>query len=220
MYAKELAAWRRGGWQPDVRASLALASGALLLLTALFVALLTTPLRQYFGPAPRFPERMVFRLPAPDVMRSPRVRPPPPRAAGLPLKPLSPLPPLPRPVTTSIPSGDVIQDYLRSQQPGVAERLRTQVTGGDLTHELQKPAGEMPALRDDQSFRTTGGDKVVRSGDDCAQIHAVQGSSSPTNHIDIAEPTACPGGTPGASRDMGKALDDWARKVQQSRPPP
>jgi hypothetical protein len=56
---------------------------------------------------------------------------------------------------------------------------------------------------------------VVRSGDRCAQIHTVQGSPSPTNKIDIAEPLpACPGTS---KQDMGKALQDWADK---HRPPP
>jgi hypothetical protein len=198
-----------------MRASLALASGTLLLLTAIFVALLTSPLRQYFSPASSVPEQMVFRLPMPDIVRSRTVRPPPPPAPGPQLKSLSPLPPLHESVITSVHSGDIIQDYLRSQQHDVAEKLRAKVIGSDLARELQKPVIETPALRDNQSFRSVGGDKVVRSGDSCAQIHTVQGSPSPTNKIDLAEPmSACPGAS---EQDMDKALHDWAEK---HRPPP
>src|SRR6185437_15395131 len=123
-------------------------------------------------------------------------------------------PPLQPPV--SLPETFTAQDYLEERAQQGAAALRDKVMGTDLQRELGK-AKEMPALKDNQSFRTAGGDKVVRSGDSCAQVHTVQGSPSPTNKIDIAEPTGCPGGSPDAGSEMTKAVQDWAKK--QSPPP-
>ena len=110
-----------------------------------------------------------------------------------------------------------LQDYLDERAKENATALKNQVTGGDLKRNLGKST-EQQALPDNQSFRSVGGQKIVRSGSGCAQIQTVQGSSSPTNHVDIAEPTACPGEAPDVSQEMGKALGDWAKKTQQSQP--
>jgi hypothetical protein len=129
----------------------------------------------------------------------------------------------PLPVAVSAPGGitplDYLQDYLDGRARSNATAVQGKVMGKELQRALGKPT-EMPALRDSQSFRRSDGQKVVRTGDGCAQIQTVQASPSPTNHVDIAEPIDCPGGTPDASQEMGKSLDDWAKKLQQSQAPP
>ena len=126
-----------------------------------------------------------------------------------------PWPPLQPPL--SVPGTFTVQDYLEERAAQGAAALRDKVTGGTLGHELGK-ATEMPALRDNQSIPTAGGDRMVRSGDSCAQIHTVQGSPSPTNKIDLAEPMpACPGSS---EHTMSDALEEWAKKTRQAQPPP
>jgi hypothetical protein len=123
------------------------------------------------------------------------------------------------PVPFAAPLPFIAQDYLDERGQQNAAALRDKVTAGDLQRNLGK-AIPKPALSDNQGYRTAGGQKLVRNGDDCAQIQTVQGSSSPTNRAYIAEPTDCPGATPDAGQEMGKALNEWAKKVQQSKSPP
>jgi hypothetical protein len=129
----------------------------------------------------------------------------------------------PLPTVVSAPGGHTPQGYLREylveREQEIAAALRAKVTGKGSAPGLPKPPPAQ-ALPDDQSYRNVDGQKIVRTDDGCAQIQTVQGSPSPTNHVDLAEPTACPGGSPDASEEMGKGLDDWAKKVQRSRPPP
>jgi hypothetical protein len=129
------------------------------------------------------------------------------------MPPPSALAPLPSPDSFSL------QNFLDERSKGNAAALKNQVTGKDLQRNLGKQA-DKSALPDNQSYRSVDGQKIVRSDSGCAQIQTVQGSSSPTNRIDIAEPTGCPGGSSDASQEMGKALDDWAKKAQQSQPQP
>jgi len=195
------------------------AVAAALLLMAGFIVLFSSaasfklPLS-----VPSVREVLVLAQPTPRVSRSnPAAR----ALRALPrvqLPELQRLPPvLPAPVTS--PDSFSLQEYLDERAKENAAALKDQVTGSDLKRNLGKQV-DKPALEDNQSFRSVGGQKIVRSGGSCAQIQTVQGSSSPTNHVDIAEPTACPGGPPDASQQMSKALDDWARKAQQSQPTP
>lgn len=202
-------------WQPDTRASLGVAVAALLFLLAGFAALfsatpklklsrdhdaaveqlvLTAPI------VPPFPRRLHHRMPAP-------VTPPPLPQIAVPV-----LPPL------AAPYGFTTEDYLNELNRQSAAALRNKVTAGDLQRNLGKVT-ENPALPDNQGYRTVDGDKIARSGNRCAQIQTVQGSPSPTNRIAIAEPTACPGGSPDAGQDIGQALDAWASKQHRSPPP-
>ena len=109
-----------------------------------------------------------------------------------------------------------VQDYFQERAQQGAAALRDKVMAKDLQRNLGKTE-DMPALRDNQSIPTAGGDRMIRSGDSCAQIHTVQGSPSPTNKIDLAEPMArCPGAS---DQDMGQALQDWVKKLRQAQPP-
>jgi hypothetical protein len=192
-------------------------AAALLLMAgfaALFSSAATFKLSQ---PAPGVREVLVLAEPTPVAPRpAPRIRTPRP-VLPVQLPELQRLPPLPpAPVTGA--DRFSLQDYLDELAKGNAAALKDQVTRSDLKRNLGKSVVQ-EALPDNQGFRSVGGQKIVRSGGRCAQIQTVQGSSSPTNRIDIAEPTDCPGGTADASQEIGKALDDWAKKAQQSPPP-
>ena len=204
---------KTGAWHPDARATVALAAAATLLVSAGFALLFSSAVSiRLPQPATRLREQLVFSAPSPlprPVHRHPG------RTSTLP-EPV-PMreqlwPPLQPPI--SVPGAFTAQDYLRERAEQGAAALREQVIGGDLKRSLGK-ATDMPVLQDNHGYVTAGGDKVVRSGDSCAQVHTVQGSPSPTNKIAVAEPlSACPGAS---KQNMGKALQDWAQK---HRPPP
>ena len=204
---------KTGAWRPDARATLALAAAAALLVSAGFALLFSSAVSiRLPQPATPLREQLVFS--APPQLRPIHRRPA--RTSTLP-EPV-PIreqlwPPLQPPI--SVPEAFTAQDYLRERAELGAAALRDRVTGGDLKRSLGK-AADVPALQDNQGYTTAGGDKVVRSGDSCAQVHTVQGSPSPTNKIAVAEPmAACPGAS---KQDMGKALQDWAEKHRA--PPP
>jgi hypothetical protein len=215
--------WRRsdgdssGDWRPDGRASLAAAAVAGLLAMTGFAALFSSAVPIGLSQsAPGVREVLVLAQPTPRLPRPiPRARAPRPELP-VQLPELQRLPPvLPAPLMG--PDSFSLQEYLDERARENAAALKDQVTGGDLRRNLGRSTGN-EALPDNQGYRTVDGQKVVRSGDSCAQIQTVQGSSSPTNKIDIAEPLAsCPGAS---DHDMGKALDDWAKKVRQSQQPP
>lgn len=218
MHPRRLNDWDSGGaWRPDARASLGGAIAAALLLmagfAALFAAVAPFKLSQ---PAPSVREVLVLAQPTPMVPRPiPRMRAPRP-VSPVQLPELQRLPPFaPAPVTG--PDSFSLQQYLDERAQDNAAALKDQVMRSDLQRNLGKQV-DKPALQDNQSFRSVGGQKIVRSGGGCSQIQTVQGSSSPTNHVDIAEPTRCPGAAPDTSQEMGKALGDWARRAQQSQP--
>jgi len=203
----------RTGWQPDPRASLALAGCASLLLAAAFIALLNSPMRwQQDMKAEQVRESLLLEspvshstvskqrlpMPAPAALRSlPDVR--------LPLREIAPV---------SLPAGEVLQDYLDDRQQGMVAQLKPKVTASGLTEALQAPPITMPALGEEQGFRSVDGERIVKMGDDCGEIHTVQASSSPTNRVDIAMPLACPGTH---EPTMGERLLAWAEKA--SSPP-
>ena len=203
-----------GAWRPDTRLSLGGAAVAGLLLMAGFAALFASATSiKFLQPSAAVVERLVFAAPPPPLPRPVPRRPVPAQSMPVPIPvPDRVWPPLPPPISS--PEAFTAQDYLKERaQQGVAA-LRDKVTGNDLRRSLGKTA-DMPALRDNQSIPVSGGDKLVRSGDGCSQVHTVQGSPSPTNKIDLAESMPrCPGAS---DRDMGKALQDWAEK---RRPPP
>lgn len=208
-----------GAWRPDARASLGGAIAAALLLIAGFAALFSAAAPfKLLQPAPSVREVLVLAQPASRVSRPiPRARVQRP-VLPVQLPELQRLPPFaPVPVTGS--DSFSLQQYLDERAQDNAAALKDQVTRSDLQRDLGKQV-DKPALQDNQSFRSVGGQKIVRSGDGCSQIQTVQGSSSPTNHVDIAEPTACPGEAPDASQEMSKSLDDWAKKARQSQPTP
>jgi hypothetical protein len=170
---------------------------------------------RFLSPATAVQERLVFAAALPPV--PPRLIPHhharAPTLAPVPMRDKL-WPPLQPPI--SVPEPFTVQDYLKERAQQGATALRDKITGGDLRRDLGK-SKDMPALRDNQSIPTAGGDRMVRSGDSCAQIHTVQGSPSPTNKIDLAEPMAhCPGVS---DQDMGKALEDWVKKLRQAPPP-
>jgi hypothetical protein len=202
----------RGAWRPDARASFGLAVMAALLVMIGFAALFASAASiKILQPTASIAERLLFAappLPPPSRPMSRKHVPVPSMLAPLPMQDGA-WPPLQPPV--SLPDAFTAQDYLKERAQQGAATLRDKVTGNELRRELGKPA-DMPALRDNQSLPVAGGDKVVRHGDSCAQIHTVQGSPSPTNKVDVAEPGACPGGPHDASQDMSKALHDWAEK--------
>lgn len=199
-------------WRPDTRASFTLAAVATLLVMGGFAALFaSTTSIKFLQPTASVAERLFFAVPQPPRPPLRRRAPTPSPPAPIPMLDQA-WPPLQPPI--SLPEAFTVQDYLRERAQQDATALRDKVTGNELRRSLGKSA-DQPALRDNQSIPTAGGDRVVRSGDSCAQIHTVQGSSSPTNKIDLAEPmSSCPGTS---DRDMGKALQDWAEK---HRPPP
>jgi hypothetical protein len=185
---------------------------AALLVMAGFAALFTSATSiKFLQPTAAIAERLFFAAPPPP--RPPAHKHVPALSMPAPIPMLTGAwPPLQAPVTA--PAGFTPQDYLQERAQQGATALRDKVTGKDLERKLGE-AKDMPASRDNQSYPVAGGDKVVRSGDSCAQIHTVQGSPSPTNKIDLAEPLAnCPSAS---GQDMGKALRDWADK---HRPPP
>jgi hypothetical protein len=218
MYARKRSTWDSGAWHPDVRASLSGAVATALLVMAGFAALFSAvPPLKLSQPASEVREELVLAEATPVPPR------PRPRArvlrSTLPvqLPELQRMPP-PVPEPSRAPDSLSLQDYLDERAKGNATALKEQVTSSDLRRELGKPT-EKQALPDNQSYQTIDGQKVVRSGGGCAQIQTVQGSSSPTNHIDLAEPIHCPGGAPDASEQIGKALDDWA-ETHRAPPPP
>lgn len=220
MHPWRLSDWdSSGAWRPDIRASMGGAIAAALLLMAGFAALFSAAAPFKLSQSkPSVREVLVLAEQTPTVSRPvPRARVPRP-VLPVQLPELQRLPPLaPAPVTG--PDNFSLQQYLDERAQDNAAALKDQVTRSDLQRNLGKQV-DKPALQDNQSFRSVGGQKIVRSGGGCAQIQTVQGSSSPTNHVDVAEPTPCPGATPDASQAMGKSLDDWARKAQQSQPAP
>jgi hypothetical protein len=204
-------------WRPDTRVSLGLAVAAALLVAVGFAALFASADIRFLPPAAVIRERLVFSAPAPRRLppRVPR-RPMPALSRPAPISLRDQLwPSLQPPI--SLPVASSAEDYLKERAQQGAAALRDKVTGGQLTRNLGKVT-EMPALRDNQSIPTTAGDSMVRSGDSCAQVHTVQGSPSPTNKINLAEPMAtCPGSP---KQDMGKALEDWAKRLHDTQPPP
>ena len=202
-----------GAWRPDVRVSFGGAAAAALLVLAGFAVLFSaTPGFQLSHDTDRLREQLdlaELAAPPPPMLR-PRLRAPAP-SPNLPLV-QSAWPPLPAPVAT--PGGFGIQDYLDQRARGDAAELRDRVTGGDLKRELGKPM-EKPALPDNQGYRSVDGHEVVHAGGGCAEVHTLQVSPSPSNHVAVAEPISCPGAS--EQDDMGKALQDWAEK---HRPPP
>lgn len=209
-----------GVWRPDARASLGMAAAAALLVMAGFIALFATSPRFNLSRNAERPqeEQLVFAAPPPSlpprpILRS-RARMPTP-AANLPLA-QSAWPPLPEPITA--PGGVNAQDYLDERKQQNAQALKDKVTGSDLKRNLGKQI-ETPAISDNQAYRTIDGQRVERGGGGCAESQTQQGSSSPTNHFEVARPITCPG-TPDTSQQMGKALEDWAKKAQQAHPPP
>jgi hypothetical protein len=219
MHPGKRSTWDNNNWRPDLRASLSGAVVAALLVMVGFAALFTVAPFKLPRSAPAVREELILAEPTPAVPRpGPRAR------LARPTLPVAlpelqrMLPPNPlAPLTRS--DSFFLQEYLDERAKGNAAALRDQVMSNDLQRNLGKHT-DKSALPDNQSFRSVGGQKIVRSGGACAQIQTVQGSSSPTNHIDIAEPTRCPGESLDTSQEMGKALDDWAKKAQQSQPQP
>lgn len=209
--------WPSGAWRPDARATLGGAVAAALLVMAGFVALFSAvaPFKLSQS-APGVRETLVFAEPVPVPPR-PRlhVRAPHPT---LPVQ-LPELQRMPPPVPLRVPESFSLQDYLDERAKGDAAALRDQVTGSELKRDLGKQT-EKPAISDNQSYRTVDGQRVERGGGGCAESQTQQGSSSPTNHFEVARPISCPGATPDASQQMGKALQDWADQHRASPPPP
>jgi hypothetical protein len=219
MYARKRSTWDSGAWHPDVRASLSGAVATALLVMAGFAALFSAvPPLKLSHPAPEVREELVLAEPTPVPSQPrPRMRIPHP---SLPVQlPELQRMPAPVPEPSRAPDSLSLQDYLDERAKENAAALKDMVTSSDLRRALGKPT-EKQALPDNQSYQTIDGQKVVRGGGGCAEIHTVQASPSPTNHVDIAEPTDCPGGSPDASQQMGKALDDWAEKHRAPPPPP
>ena len=207
MNTRTLGAWNRGGWQPDKRTSFALSLCALSVLISLFVGLLSSRMVVPLSDATDgLRESLTFAAPLPRV---PAVRLPPPVHAPVHTSTLlTPLPALLVPIAPLLDTD--LHDYM---DESTAVRLRDKVTQTELARALQAPAST-PALRDNRGFSSVYGQKIVRFGDHCAEVHRVQASSSPTNHVDIAMIVPCPGSY---TKTMGDDLLDWADK---HRPPP
>lgn len=205
-----------GTWHPDARASLGMAVAAAVVVIFGFVALFAAaPSFRLPRHRDRLEEQLVFAEPLP----TPRIPHPHLHASAIPARvPMlqSAWPPLPVPIAA--PGDFSTQDYLEQRQQQNAAALKDQVTGSDLKRELNRPV-EQQAVPENQGYRTVDGQKVVRTGGGCAEVHTVQGSPSPTNRIEVAAPISCPGGSPDASQEIGKALDDWAKKVHRVQPP-
>jgi hypothetical protein len=218
MRAWKRKSWDSRSWRPDVRTSLGGAIVAALLVMAGFAALFSAvPPLKLSQPAPEVREELVLAEATSVPPRPrPRVRVPRP-SLPVQLPELQRMaPPVPEPIQAT--DSLSLQDYLDERAKENAAALKDKVTGSDLRRALGKPT-EKQALPDNQSYQTIDGQKVVRTGGGCAEIHTVQASPSPTNHVDIAEPTDCPGGSPDASQQMGKALEDWAEKHRAPPPP-
>lgn len=196
---------------------------AALLVTAGFAALFTVAptlnLKLSHGAASA-EEDLFLNAPAPPPRRlSPRARPRAPAAREPTVR--SDWPPVPPPITAALPAPGVYsqQDYLDERAQRNAAALKGQVTGSELKRDLGKET-ERPALFDNQSYRTVDGQRVERGGGGCTESQTQQGSSSPTNHFDVARPISCPGDAPDESQQMRKALDDWAKQAHQVQSPP
>lgn len=217
MRAGKPAVAERTAWRPDTRVSLGVTVAATLLVMTGFAALFSSATSiKFLQPTATVRESLVFAAPqSPPPRRILRSRAP---VLSMPA-PIPMLegawPPLQPPVT--MPGGFTTQDYLQERAKDDAAALRDKVTGNELKRDLGK-ATDMPALHDNQSVPIAGGDRLVRHEDSCAQVHTTQGSPSPTNKIDLAEPLAsCPGDS---KPDMGRALQDWAEKHRPLPPPP
>ncbi|HSN18218.1 MAG TPA: hypothetical protein VLV87_08400 [Gammaproteobacteria bacterium] len=217
MHPWKRSAWDSKAWRPDARASLAMAAAAALLVMAGFAALFSAvPGLRLSQDADRVREQLLLAEPAPSVPTRHRRAPERATPARVPLL-RSAWPPLPAPITA--PDSFTSRDYLDERAREGAAALQQEVMGSDLRRNLGKPA-ERQALPDDQGYRSIDGQKIVRSGGKCSQIQTVQGSSSPTNHIDIAEPMGGCAGAPSEQEQMSKALDDWAKEQHASNLPP
>lgn len=219
MHAGKRSTWDSGAWRPDARVSLGSAAVAVMLVTAGFTALFSAASFKLMQPAPAVREELVLAEPVPDL--------PPPRARPRLARPRLPLalPELPRmPPPAALaplpgPDSFSVQDFLDERAKSNAAALKDQVTGKDLQRNLGKQT-EKPAISDNQSYRTIDGQRVERGGGGCAESQTQQGSSSPTNHFEVGRPITCPGSTPDAGQEMGKALQDWADKHPVPPPPP
>ena len=217
MQAEKRSTRDSGAWRPDARVSVGIAFGATLVVMLGFAALFSAvPKLILSRDTDRVREQLVFAEPLP-TLPTPRLR----AHLSTAARPLPLLqdawPPLPVPIAA--PGGFSTQDYLEQRRQQNAAALQDQVTGSDLKRKLDKLV-ERQALPENQSYHTVDGQKVVRTGGGCAEIHTVQGSSSPTNRVDVAAPISCPGSSPDASREIGKALEEWAKKVHLPQPPP
>lgn len=131
--------------------SFGLAAVAAVLVTVGFAALFASATSiKFLQPTATISERLLLATsPSPRPLRQRNV-PAPPLPAPIPLVDQA-WPPLQPPI--SQPESFTAQDYLKGRAQQNAAALRDKVTGGELRRSLGK-ATDIPALQDNQSFRT------------------------------------------------------------------
>ena len=202
------------GWQPDLRASLALALGCAVVLFYSFLGLLHKPA-------------------APDtgaLMSLSLVTPAPPPVRAHPRRPVSkaaaPTVTIPPPHVEALPPAVNLATLQKQVDAAVRETVQSQQSAGvflvplagrydDLYRALRAPP-KSATLRDGESYRSLYGQTIVKSGDHCTQEQEVQ--VSPTGaKATVGFVVPCPGEY---HPSMADALAQWAEKVAKGNPSP
>lgn len=197
-----------GGWQPDRRASLGLALAGAALLGLSFVALLYRPAG---GTSPTS-----FTL---SVLKPPEAQKPAPRSRpslSVPVLstpvPLAPLPPIPGTLFLQEQVDQVVRESAAGNVNGPF--LAPARPDDPLTQALQ--ASEKPStLGKGESYRSSYGDTIVKSGGGCTSMQQVQ--VGPTAKAGVGFMVPCPGEY---RPTMTDALSEWASKRAAQNTPP
>ena len=195
-----------GGWQPDPRASMALACCAAVILCLAFLGLLYRPAT---GSNPVVLSLSVVRAPAPRraVPRVPRL----PAALGRasPLPRLEPLPPIPGFILLQEQVDAAVRDTVLSGQsrPFLVPPAQQY---DELDRALQAPS-KPGTLREGEGYRSTYGNKIVKSGEGCTAMQQIQ--VGPVAKAGVGFMVPCPGEH---RPSMAEGLAEWADKEAQA----
>lgn len=204
----------RGGWQPDLRASLGVALACAVVLFYSFLGLLHEPTAPDTGalmslslvasppvPVKAHPRMSVSKAVAPTVtIAPPHVEAPPP-AVNI--------------ATLQQQVDAAVRETVQSQQ----DAGLFLVSPVERYDELNKALRALPkpgTLRDGEGYRSMYGQTIVKSGDHCTAEQEVQVSPTGAKAI-VGFMVACPGEY---QPSMADGLAEWAKKVAEGNPPP
>ncbi len=204
----------RGGWQPDLRASLGLALACAVILFYSFLGLLHKPAAPDMGAlmslslvaSPPAPAKAHLRKSVPKAT-TPAVTVAPPHVEVLP--PAINLATLQQQVDAAV------RETAQSQQDAGLFLLPPV----ERYDELNKALRALPkpgTLRDGDGYRSLYGQTIVKSGDHCIAEQEVQVSPTGAKAI-VGFAGTCPGGY---HPSMADGLAEWAKKVAQGNLPP